>query len=281
MRCFLQGSYQMSRAYIGTSGWNYRDWRGSFFPDDLSTKLWLSFYATRFDSVEINYTFYRLPSKETCEAWYRQTPEQFRFAVKVSRYITHIKRLRNVQESWDDFLQRIAALKEKLGPILLQFPSNFRASEANLQSVDEFLRYATRSSSRRLALEFRDNSCFGPEMLAILRKYRAALVISQSSRYPLPETMATSDFAYFRFHGPKEMFASCYSDAELCNWAKKIGAFLETRRDVYAYFNNDAGGHAPRDSKALLQKLPSGNRGSRIKVARKTTLPRRQSGKNF
>jgi uncharacterized protein YecE (DUF72 family) len=269
MRRILQDSYQMSCAYIGTSGWNYRDWRGSFFPDDLSTKLWLSFYATRFDSVEINYTFYRLPSKETCEAWYRQTPAQFCFAVKASRYITHIKRLRNVQESWDDFLERVVRLKEKLGPILLQFPSNFRASEANLQSVDEFLRYANHGSARRLALEFRDDSCFGPEMLATLRKYRAALVISQSSRYPMPETTATSDFAYFRFHGPKEMFASAYSDAELLDWAKKMGALLETPRDVYAYFNNDAGGHAPRDSKALLQKLPSCSRESRIKVARK------------
>ena len=93
--------------------------------------------------------------------------------------------------------------------------------------------------------------------------------------------MATSDFAYFRFHGPKEMFASAYSDTELRNWAKKMIAFLETRRDVYAYFNNDAGGHAPRDSKALLQKLPSGNREPRIKIARKAILPRRQGGKNF
>ena len=118
--------------------------------------------------------------------------------MKASRYITHIKRLRNVQDSWDDFLERVTTLKEKLGPILLQFPSNFRSSEANLQSVDEFLRYANHRSSRRLALEFRDRSCFSPEMLAILRKYRAALVISQSSRYPVPETMATSDFAYFR-----------------------------------------------------------------------------------
>jgi uncharacterized protein YecE (DUF72 family) len=259
----------MSRAYIGTSGWNYREWRGSFFPDDVSTKHWLSFYAMRFDSVEINYTFYRLPSKETCEAWYRQTPEQFRFAVKASRYITHIKRLRDVQKSWDDFLERVVTLKEKLGPILLQFPSNFRASEANVQSVDEFLRYASRNSSRRLALEFRDNSCFGPEMLAILRKYRGALVISQSSRYPVPEILATSDFAYFRFHGPKEMFASPYSDAQLRSWANKMGALLDTRRDVYAYFNNDNGGHAPRDSMTLLQKLQPFSRESRSKVARK------------
>ena len=118
----------MARAYIGTSGWNYRHWRGNFFPEDLTTKQWLSFYASNFDTVEVNYTFYRLPSKESCEAWYQQTPENFRFTVKASRYLTHIKRLRNAQQSWNDFLERVLVLKEKLGPILLQFPSNFRAS---------------------------------------------------------------------------------------------------------------------------------------------------------
>ena len=245
----------MARAYIGTSGWNYRDWRGRFYPEKLPTKRWLSFYATRFDSVEINYTFYRLPSKEACAAWYQQTPDQFRFVVKASRYITHIKRLRDVQKSWDDFLERVDSLKHKLGPILLQFPANFRASEANLESVDEFLRYASRDDSRRLALEFRDRSCFESKMLRVLHKHRAALVIPHSTRYPLPEISPTSDFMYFRFHGPKEMFASSYSTAELRHWARAMNSFLSRRRNVYAYFNNDAGGHAPRDAQALLQQL--------------------------
>ena len=139
--CGVVGT-EMASFYVGTSGWNYREWRGGFFPADLPTKRWLSFYASCFDSVEINYTFYRLPSKETCEAWYRQTPAKFRFVVKASRYITHIKRLREARKSWGDFLERVLVLKEKLGPILLQFPSNFRASEANLQTIDEFLEYA-------------------------------------------------------------------------------------------------------------------------------------------
>ncbi|HLX04291.1 MAG TPA: DUF72 domain-containing protein, partial [Candidatus Binatus sp.] len=120
----------MARAYIGTSGWNYREWRGSFFPDDIPSKHWLSYYATRFGSVEINYTFYRLPSKEACAVWYEQTPAKFQFVVKASRYITHIKRLRDARESWQEFLKRVGELKEKLGPILLQFPANFRATEA-------------------------------------------------------------------------------------------------------------------------------------------------------
>jgi uncharacterized protein YecE (DUF72 family) len=246
----------MASVYVGTSGWNYREWRGSFFPADLPTKRWLSFYASRFNSVEINYTFYRLPTKETCEAWYRQTPAKFRFVVKASRYITHIKRLREARQSWSDFLERVLVLKEKLGPILLQFPSNFRASEANLQTIDEFLKYAGHASSH-LALEFRDRSCFGLEMLGLLRSHHAALVISQSSKYPLPESVATSDFGYFRFHGPREMFASSYSDADLERWANKMTAFLSAGHDVYAYFNNDSGGHAPRNAQVLIRKLQS------------------------
>src|SRR6266446_4801754 len=154
----------MARAYIGTSGWNYPQWRGSFFPETLPTKQWLSYYASRFDSVEISYLFYRLPSTNTCEAWYQQTPERFRFAMKASRYITHVKRLHDVREAWNTFLERAHILEQKLGPILLQFPSNFRASDANLEAIDEFLKYAARASSRRLALEFRDESCFGEEM---------------------------------------------------------------------------------------------------------------------
>ena len=247
----------MARAYIGTSGWNYRQWRGSFFPEKLPTKQWLSYYASRFDSLEVNYSFYRLPSPNTCQTWYQQTPELFRFAMKASRYITHVKRLRDVHEPWNTFLERALILKQKLGPILLQFPSNFRASEENLEAVDEFLEYATRASTQDLALEFRDRSCFGQEMLAVLRRHRAALVISHSSRYPVPEVDATADFVYFRFHGPGKMFASSYSDAELQGSAKTISAFLEKRRDVYAYFNNDSGGHAPRNAEGLLRHLES------------------------
>jgi uncharacterized protein YecE (DUF72 family) len=247
----------MAHAYVGTSGWNYREWRGIFFPEDLSSKKWLSFYASRFDSVEVNYTFYRLPSKETCKGWYQQTPANFRFVVKASRYITHIKRLRDSRKAWREFLGRVAAMEEKLGAVLLQFPSNFRASETNLQSVDEFLENAAHRGSPRLAMEFRDRSCFGEEMLAILRQHRVALVVSHSSKYAVPEITETSDFAYFRFHGPEKMFASGYSGAELRSWANQIAALLDRGHDVYAYFNNDSGGHAPRDAHTLLQNLQS------------------------
>jgi len=151
------------------------------------------------------------------------------------------------------------AAQGELGALLLQFPSNFRASEANLERIDRFLGHATRRGSRRLALEFRDPSCFEDEMLAILKRHRAALVISHSSRYPVPEPCATADFSYFRFHGPKKWCASAYSHDELRGWAGRITAMLAGRRDVYAFFNNDAGGHAPRDACSLLKILQERN----------------------
>jgi len=240
---------------IGTSGWNYRAWRGSFFPDDLTAKEWLPFYASRFNSVEVNYSFYRLPSEQICDNWYRATPDDFRFAVKASRYLTHIKRLAEANAAWDTFVERVSRLKHKLGPVLLQFPATFLATERNLHSLESFLGYARMKTPQvRIAVEFRDESCFGAPMLKLLDQYRASIVLSHSSRYPVPELIPTSDFAYFRFHGPREMFASSYTDWELEKWADVAAATL-SNRTVYAYFNNDSGGHAPRNALTLRQKI--------------------------
>lgn len=231
---------RMTGAHIGTSGWTYREWRGDFYPREVPLKKWLPYYASQFDSVEVNYSFYRLPTEQTCEAWYRETPDQFRFALKASRYLTHIKRIRDAHEAWDTFIGRVSILKHKLGPILLQFSSTFSASDVNLKSLDDFLDFAGRGDRRqRLAVEFRSDSCFGNAMLALLRRHRAALVISHSTRYPVPDIATTADFTYFRFHGPRKMFASSYSKPELCRWADQMRTLLRQRREVYAYFNND------------------------------------------
>jgi len=243
---------------IGTSGWNYREWRGSFFPADLPARKWLAFYATHFNSVEINYSFYRLPSEQTCDGWYRQTPDDFRFALKASRYLTHIKRLADSRDAWDTFVTRVSILKDKLGAILFQFPSTYAASDNNLRAMADFLEYASRRAPvAELAMEFRNESCFGPAMLALLSRYGAALVVSHSSRYPIPELVETADFAYFRFHGPQAMFASAYSDRELSQWAVKIAALSRRKQSVYAFFNNDSGGHAPRNAATLQSLLAS------------------------
>jgi uncharacterized protein YecE (DUF72 family) len=246
----------MAEIRIGTSGWNYRAWRGSFFPETLPAKEWLTFYASQFNSVEVNYSFYRLPSEDVCNAWYRQTPDDFIFAMKASRYLTHIKRLIDVGDAWKAFVARVSVLKHKLGPILLQFPSTFAATGDNQRHLNDFLQYATkRADYPRLALEFRNKSCFDEQTIALLRKYGVALVISHSNRYPAPAPLATADFAYFRFHGPREMFASSYTDFELDQWADRAAALSRENRLVYAYFNNDSGGHAPRNARDLRHKI--------------------------
>lgn len=243
----------MAQFFAGTSGWNYSNWRGSFYPEELPAKKFLSFYAQRFRSAEVNYSFYHLPRVATYESWYATVPEEFVFALKLSRFITHIKRLNDVKQPWKDFLAPARSLKEKLGPILLQFPPSFKANDENLRRVSDFLSYASKDGVR-IAMEFRHDSCFGEPMLAILRAHDAALVIAHSSRFPVPEVMATGSFMYFRFHGPREWCASGYSRAELTRWARTIRSFINKGLDAYAYFNNDARGDAAPNA-SLLEEI--------------------------
>ncbi len=186
----------------------------------------------------------------TYENWYATVPDNFVFALKLSRFITHIKRLHDVKQPWDDFLKGARSLKEKLGPILLQFPPSFKGNDENLKRVSDFLSYASKEGVR-IAMEFRHDSCFGEPMLSILRQHEAALVISHSSRFPVPEVMATGAFVYFRFHGPREWCASSYPQADLRGWARYIRSFMKQGLDAYAYFNNDARGDAAPNAKLL------------------------------
>jgi uncharacterized protein YecE (DUF72 family) len=240
----------MPEFFAGTSGWNYKNWRGNFYPEDLPAKKFLSFYAQNFRSAEVNYSFYHLPRVTTYENWYATTPEDFVFALKLSRFITHIKRLNDVKQPWKDFLKGARTLKEKLGPILLQFPPSFKAKDENLKRVDDFLKYASKDDVR-IAMEFRDKSCFEEPMLSTLRRYKAALVISHSSRFPVPEVVATGSFMYFRFHGPREWCSSSYSEAEMKEWGASIKSFMKNGLDAYAYFNNDARADAAPNAKLL------------------------------
>ncbi len=243
----------MARVFIGTSGWTYSNWRGSFYPEDLPSARWLTYYAEHFDTAEVNYSFYHLPRETTYANWYDRTPPDFVFALKASRFITHIKRLDGVEESWKSLVERALTLKEKLGPILLQFPPTFHATPENIERLGVFLRYAAGAGKPRIALEFRHQSCFETPALDLMRRYQAALVIAHSTRYPMPEVIATAPFAYFRFHGPDEMFASSYSDNALRKWSWHMKAFLEDGADVYAYFNNDVGGYAVGNARTLAR----------------------------
>lgn len=243
----------MAKFFVGTSGWNYYGWRGSFYPENLPSRQWLSYYAEHFGTTEVNYSFYHLPRSSTYQNWYSQTPDGFVFAVKASRLITHVKRLKNVDGEWTQFVEGALALREKLGPVLLQFPPSFHATAENLQLLDKLLTHPASPPSLRLAVEFRHESCFSKAAVALLCSHEAGLVISHSSRYPVPKAVATAPFVYFRFHGPAALFASSYSDAGLRRWGASMKAFLKEGRDVYAYFNNDVGGYALKNAQALAR----------------------------
>lgn len=248
------------KIYIGTSGWAY-DW-DTLYPADLPKKKWLTFYSKQFNSVEINYSFYRLPSKNTYKKWVKQTSRHFLFALKLSRYITHIKRLNNVRKSLKKFIMHALALNHKCGPILVQLPSYFKI---NTDRLEEFL-ITTVNINKTLkvniqyAFEFRHESWFNnPTVLKLLHDYHAALVFSHApGEFPYPdEEPVTTNFVYLRMHGPGRLYASSYSNPELKQWAKKILYWHNQRKTVYVYFNNDARGYAPANAKTLIKILKS------------------------
>ena len=245
----------MSRGelHVGTSGWAY-PW-ASFYPPDLRRQDYLTFLSRRFDTVELNTTFYHLPRPEAYARWARETPDGFVFAAKLSRYITHMKRLSGVRDALRLFFRGFRLLESKRGPVLVQLPPRFRADPSRL---GRFLESAEKVATEiggpdvRLAFEFRDESWFASApVLDLLRAHGAALAIAHSSRYPYPAgEPRTADWMYLRFHGPRDLFASRYGPAALRPWAARIRMWIRTG-DVYAYFNNDSGGHAPIDARTL------------------------------
>jgi uncharacterized protein YecE (DUF72 family) len=250
------------RLYVGTSGWTY-DW-GDFYPEDLPNRRRLDYYARQFRTVEVNYSFYRLPRVTTYEKWADQVPDGFLFALKLSRFITHVKRLHGVKTAFRQFVVRAAPIGAKLGPILVQLPPSFKI---DVKRLERFLKGASEVGKERsldpfrLAFEFRHPTWFGSNAnptLEALERHGAAFVCGHSSRYPYPDPEPlTGDFMYLRFHGPDEMFASGYGRRGLKRWAPLIEAWLDEGIDVFAYFNNDVGGHAVRDAQALLGWLDS------------------------
>jgi uncharacterized protein YecE (DUF72 family) len=243
----------MARVFVGTSGWTYPDWRGVFYPDDLPARQYLEFYAREFGTAEVNYSFYHLPKPETYAKWAAQVPEKFLFAVKASRLITHTKRLRAVTEAWRTFIDNALALGPHLGPILLQFPPSFACDGKRLAAfLDKAQDAAPGDPPLRLVFEFRHESWFTPEVARLLKRSNAALCIADSPSYPRRDVL-TADFAYLRFHGRTELFASSYSRDELAVEAKAIRRYRRDGFDVFVYFNNTAGGHAIRNTRTLQE----------------------------
>lgn len=245
----------MADVLIGTSGWTYASWKGRFYPEDLPSRRHLEFYARVFGTTEVNYSFYHLPRSSTYEKWAAQVPKEFIFALKVSRFITHVKRLADVKEPWQTFVENARPLGSHLGPILFQFPPSFRCDRVRLAS---FLKYAQQSVTGkdrlRLVFEFRHESWFTEEIYGLLQRHHAALCIADSPRYPRRDVV-TADFVYVRFHGREQLFASKYTDAELRKEAQGIKRHVRDGRDVYVYFNNDALGNAVQNALRLKQLL--------------------------
>ena len=235
----------MVRYYIGTSGWHYDDWKGRFYPEKLPKEKWLEFYAQHFPTLELNNTFYRLPTEKALNNWHDSSPPGFIFSVKVSRYITHIKRLKDCKEEMNKFMSRTAILKEKLGPLLYQLPPGLHRNDDILA---DFLAILPRGYKH--VIEFRHASWFEDEVYDILRQYKIGFCVFNMPKLTSP-LIATTDFAYVRFHGSDSLYSSCYSDKYLSGWAKKISVLSEKLESVYIYFNNDIAGYALKNAETI------------------------------
>jgi uncharacterized protein YecE (DUF72 family) len=234
--------------HIGCSGWQYRHWRGDFYPAELPQARWLEYYSERFDTVEINNTFYRLPEASTFDQWCRRAPPRFTYAVKASRFLTHMKKLKDPEGPLELFFSRATRLGRTLGPILYQLPPRW---PMNLERLEGFLRALPR---RRLhAVEFREPSWYAPEVLTRLQRHRVALCLHDMEGSASGQ-MAVGPFVYVRFHGTAK-YSGSYSDAALESWADWLAERVRTGAAVYGYFNNDVGGHAPRDAVRLRTML--------------------------
>ena len=233
---------------IGCSGWQYKHWRGDFYPASLPPRRWLSHYAERFDTVEINNTFYRLPEAETFAGWRRLAPAGFVYAVKASRYLTHMKKLKEPREPLKLFFSRAARLGPTFGPVLFQLPPRW---PVNVERFETFLRALPRS--RRHVLEFREPSWYSDTIFELLGRYRVALCL-HGMEGSATARVAIGPFVYVRFHGTQK-YSGTYRDETLDDWATWLRDRLRSGIDVYAYFNNDVGGHAPRDAMRLRRMI--------------------------
>lgn len=234
--------------FIGTSGWNYDGWKGSLYPEGIRAKDLLPAYAETFRTVEINNTFYSLPSEKTVRTWYEASPKNFIFAVKVSRFITHNKKLKDPAESVRKFFSVISGLDDKLGPLLFQLPPRWRVNPQRLKELLQVL-----SRDYRYTFEFREPSWLCDEVYDILARYDANLCFYDFKQFRPPEIL-TTDFAYVRLHGPlKEAYGGSYSGASLASYARKIKEWKVKK--VYCYFDNDQKAQAPKDALRLIEKL--------------------------
>jgi uncharacterized protein YecE (DUF72 family) len=269
----------MSQTRIGISGWRYGPWRGTFYPKDLPQKRELEFASRQLNSIEINGSFYSLQRPASWQQWYEQTPDDFVFSVKGGRFITHIRRLKEIEIPLANFFaQGLLALNDKLGPILWQFPPNFVFDAERFEAFFKLLPRDTKSAARlakkhdarmkgkthftaaknrplRHAVEIRHESFNSPEFVALMRKYEIALVVADTAgKWPFMEEI-TTDFVYARLHGDEELYVSGYTPEALDEWANRVKKWRKRKLDVYVYFDNDAKVRSPFDAIGLAQRV--------------------------
>jgi uncharacterized protein YecE (DUF72 family) len=238
------------KVWVGCSGWNYPHWRGTVYPKGLPPSRWLEHYASWFDSVEVNSTFYRLASPKAVTGWVEQTPADFVFAVKASRYLTHIKRLADLGAGVERYYESIRPLADspKMGPVLWQLPGNFRRDGERLASALEHL------PPGRHCFEFRHPSWFAPDVYALLREHGVALVIGDHPERPFQSHELTADWTFVRLHYGARGRGGNYSERELERWKRRLASWRSSV-EVYAYFNNDWEGYAVRNASWLRSRL--------------------------
>jgi uncharacterized protein YecE (DUF72 family) len=252
----------MSKIHIGTSGWSYRSWRGPFFPKEVKVKDHLRFYAGHFDTTELNGVFYRTPTEDAVRGWREQTPEDFIFAWKASKFITHWKRLTpKCKNSLELLESRLKLLGPKAGAVLFQLPPQFKANRERLACFLKML-----SRKRTYAFEFRDKSWYDDDILDLLREHDVSLCLSDHCDAPSPWEV-TARHVYVRGHGPGGTYKDHYPDKTLRAWARDIEKWKRQRRTVYVYFDNDQKSAAPKDALRLMEMLGLGEEKSRKKAA--------------
>lgn len=230
------------RIFIGTSGWNYKHWKESFYPGDLKQKDWLEFYSYRLKTVEINNSFYHLPSIKTIKEWYKITPDNFTFSVKMSRYITHMKKLKDPKQSCKKIFSHAKHLNDKLGPFLFQLPPRWKF---NRNRFENFIK--TLPDKYRYTFEFRDKTWWNDEALELLKFYNIAFCIYELAGEISPKEV-TADFIYIRLHGPGGKYEGSYTISSLSGWADALAAWQSKDQNVYIYFDNDQAGYAVKNA---------------------------------
>lgn len=242
-------------AHIGLSGWSYKEWKGIFYPNDIKPTQWLHYYARFFNTVEINASFYRMPKAQTVINWTENAPKDFIFCPKMSRYVTHIKRLKDCEEPLEYFFQIFEPMKEKMGPVLIQLPPSLKFDYGRVEAF--FATLNKHYGKYDFAIEGRHDTWLDDNAFDLMAQHNIAWVISQSGvGFPYSE-MVTAKNVYIRFHGPGKLYASLYTEKQMQEWADKCSAWIKDGHTVWAYFNNTAEAHALENAKQLKAMMES------------------------